>query len=145
MINLHERMLPTSAGVEPATSWSPVGLCIQLSHRGRPPYIIKLSQIVWELWPAQDFCFRGDNYIAKKVKVVSFACAMPTGPPLHPYQMLSNLKQYWSYAQYFGFRGDNYIIKSCPVCTQHPFWSSSILSNIVKLCQRVSKLWSGQG
>ena len=23
MINLHERMLPTSAGVEPATSWSP--------------------------------------------------------------------------------------------------------------------------
>ena len=24
MINLHERMLPTSAGVEPATSWSPV-------------------------------------------------------------------------------------------------------------------------
>ena len=29
-------MLPTSAGVEPATSWSPVGRCIQLSHRGRP-------------------------------------------------------------------------------------------------------------
>ena len=25
MINLHERMLPTSARVEPATSWSPVG------------------------------------------------------------------------------------------------------------------------
>ena len=25
MINLHERMLPTSAGVKPATSWSPVG------------------------------------------------------------------------------------------------------------------------
>ena len=35
MINLHERMLPTSAGVEPATSWSPVGQLIQLSHRGR--------------------------------------------------------------------------------------------------------------
>ena len=35
MINLHERMLPTSAGVEPATSWSPVGQRIQLSHRGR--------------------------------------------------------------------------------------------------------------
>ena len=32
MINLHERMLPTSA--EPATSWSPVGRRIQLSHRG---------------------------------------------------------------------------------------------------------------
>ena len=25
MINLHERILPTPAGVEPATSWSPVG------------------------------------------------------------------------------------------------------------------------
>ena len=36
MINLHERMLPTSAGVEPVTSWSPVGRRIQLSHRGRP-------------------------------------------------------------------------------------------------------------
>ena len=28
-------MLPTSAGVEPTTSWSPVGRRIQLSHRGR--------------------------------------------------------------------------------------------------------------
>ena len=28
-------MLPTSAGVEPATSWSPVGRRIQLSHRGQ--------------------------------------------------------------------------------------------------------------
>ena len=35
MINLHEVMLPTSTGVEPATSWSPVGRRIQLSHRGR--------------------------------------------------------------------------------------------------------------
>ena len=33
MINLHERMLPTSAGVEPATFWSPVGRRIQLSHQ----------------------------------------------------------------------------------------------------------------
>ena len=28
-------MLPTSAGVEPMTSWSPVRRRIQLSHRGR--------------------------------------------------------------------------------------------------------------
>ena len=34
-INLHKRMLPTSARVEPATSWSPVGWRIQLSHQGR--------------------------------------------------------------------------------------------------------------
>ena len=32
MINLHERMLPISTGVEPATSWSPVGRRIQLSN-----------------------------------------------------------------------------------------------------------------
>ena len=35
MINLYERMLPTSAGAEPATSWSPVWGRIQLSHQGR--------------------------------------------------------------------------------------------------------------
>ena len=33
--------------------------------------IIKLSQIVWELWLAQDFGIRGDKYIPKKEKVVS--------------------------------------------------------------------------
>ena len=36
MINLHERMLPTLAGVEPVNSWSSDGRRIQLSHRGRP-------------------------------------------------------------------------------------------------------------
>ena len=41
-INLHERMLRTSAGVEPATSWSPVGRRIQLSHRGRQSTIFDL-------------------------------------------------------------------------------------------------------
>ena len=35
MIKLHEKMLPTSVGVERVTSWSPVGRRIQLSHRGR--------------------------------------------------------------------------------------------------------------
>ena len=43
MINLHERMLLTSAGVDPATSWSPVGRRIQLSHWGRPPCVLKWS------------------------------------------------------------------------------------------------------
>ena len=42
MINLHERMLPTSAGVEPATSWSSVGRRIQLSHRGRQDFLVFL-------------------------------------------------------------------------------------------------------
>ena len=46
----------------------------------------------------QYFCFRGDNYIRNKVRVVSLAWDMPIGPPLHPYQILSNyLKQYGSY------------------------------------------------
>ena len=45
-----------------------------------------------------DFCFKGDNNIIKKVRVVSFTRDMPTGPPLHPYQILSNyLKQFGSY------------------------------------------------
>ena len=47
---------------------------------------------------AQDFGFRGDNYITKKLRVISPAHDMPTGPPLHIYQILSNyLKQYGSY------------------------------------------------
>ena len=32
---------------------------------------------------------RGDNYITNKVRVVSLEQDTPTGPPLHPYQMLS--------------------------------------------------------
>ena len=36
--------------------------------------------------------------MTNKVRVVSLACDTPTGPPLHPYQILSNyLKQYGSY------------------------------------------------
>ena len=53
------------------------------------PSIIKLSQTVWELWPAQDLGFRGHKYIMEKVRVVSLACDMPTGPHYHPYQILS--------------------------------------------------------
>ena len=54
-----------------------------------------------ELWPAQDFGLRGDNYITKKVRVVSLARDTPTGPPLQPYQLLSNyLKQYGRYGQH---------------------------------------------
>ena len=39
-------MLPNSAGVEPATSWSPVGRRIQLSHRGRQKIVRHFVQIV---------------------------------------------------------------------------------------------------
>ena len=51
MINLHERMLPTSAGVEPSTSWSPVRWRIQLSHRGPAKSVaIKLIYINYVFW-----------------------------------------------------------------------------------------------
>ena len=52
------------------------------------PNIIKLSQTVWELWPAQDFGFMGDNCIITTVRVVSLKHDMPTDPPLHAYQIL---------------------------------------------------------
>ena len=42
------------------------------------------------IWPAQDFGFRGDNYIMKIVRVICLACNTPIGPPLHSYQILSN-------------------------------------------------------
>ena len=114
------------------------------------PNIIILSQTVWELWPAQDFCFRGDNYIMKKVRVVSLECDMPTGPPLHPYQILSNyLKQYESYGLHkisdSGEKLYNKDSESCHSCTQHTYWSSSsFLPNIIKICLRVSKLRPAQ-
>ena len=38
---------------------------------------------------AQDFGFRGGNYIMKEVRAVSLACDTPTGPPLHFYRTLS--------------------------------------------------------
>ena len=41
------------------------------------------------LWSTKDFGFRGGNYIKKKVRVVSLACDIPTGPPLHFYRTLS--------------------------------------------------------
>ena len=45
----------------------------------------------------EDFCLRGDNYITKKVRVISLACNTSTGPPLHPYKiLLYYLKQYGS-------------------------------------------------
>ena len=37
------------------------------------PNIIKLSQTVWVLWPAQDFDFRAYMYIMEKVK---FSCML---------------------------------------------------------------------
>ena len=51
------------------------------------PNIIKLAQTEWVLWSAQDFSFRGDKYITKKVRAVFLARDTPTGPPLYNYQI----------------------------------------------------------
>ena len=49
-ISGRERMLPTSAGIEPATSWSPVGWRIQLSHRGRQLLLWQHLRFVEAWW-----------------------------------------------------------------------------------------------
>ena len=56
---------------------------VDIKYTGCNLKTAKLSQTVWELWPAQDFGFREDNYIMKTLRVVSLARDMPTGPPLH--------------------------------------------------------------
>ena len=75
----------------------------------------------------------------KKVRVVSLACYMPTGPPLHFYKTLSKYALgYQSYGvqQDFGFMGDNYIRKkkvrvvslACDIPTGPPLHLYQILS-----------------
>ena len=72
-----------------------------LSSSSSLPNMIKLSQTVWELWPAEDFSFRAGNYIMKIVRVVSLAYDMPTGPPLHSYQIFSKyVDGYQSYGEH---------------------------------------------
>ena len=79
-------------------------------------------------------------YITNKVRVVSLACNMPTGPSLHPYQILSNyLKQYGSYGLHkILASGENYIMKTVRVVslardmpTGPPLCSYQILSKYV--------------
>ena len=89
------------------------------------PNIIKVCLRVSKLWSAQgygyNFCFRGDNFIMIAVRVFCFACDKPTGPPLHPYQMLSNyLTQYKSY-------GLHKILASGGITAYQRQWELSLL------------------
>ena len=71
------------------------------------------------------FWLQGDNYMKKKVRVVSFAPDTPTGPPLHPYQILSkyfkkqgsklNAKILCRPEVDFAFSGHNYMINKVRV------------------------------
>ena len=51
--------------------------------------IIKLSQTVWELWPAKDFGIRGDNNGESESTLEH---DMPTGPYLCLYQISKYFK-----------------------------------------------------
>ena len=77
----------------------------------------------------------------KKLRVVSLACDMPTGPPLHLYQILPYyLKQYGSDGLHkisaSGRQLHNKESESCLPYTR----SSSSLPNIIKLSQTVWEL-----
>ena len=83
------------------------------------------------------FYLRGDNYIIKKVRVVSLVRDRTTGPPLHPYQIVSNyLKTVWELWPAQDFRRDNHITKklrvvsvACDMPTGPPLHSYQILLN----------------
>ena len=55
------------------------------------PKIIKLSQTVWELWPAQDFGITGDSNGESESTLEH---DMPTGTYLCLYQILSNISNH---------------------------------------------------
>ena len=131
---------------------------MQHAYWSPPSFLANITKIclrVSKLWSTQgrvyNFCFRGDNYIMNTVRVVSLARDTPTGPPLHPYQILSNyLKQYGSYGLHKISASREITTlqdsESHLSCTLHTYWSSStFLPNIIEICLRVSKLWSAQG
>ena len=100
-------------------------------------YIINLPQTVWELWPAQDFCFKGDNYKTKEVRVVSLPCNTYWSSSSSLPNIIKLSQTVWELwpAQDFGFRGDDYTAKkvsivslACDTPTGPPLHSYQILS-----------------
>ena len=63
--------------------------------------MIKLSQTVWELWPAQEFGFRGNKYITKRVKVVSLVYDTTSDVSTNYFKIFQTIKKLWS-AEEFG-------------------------------------------
>ena len=60
--------------------------------------VIKLSQIVLELWPAQDFSIRGDKYIMEKVRVLLNTTCLYWSlsiPLLNINKIFQNIKKLW--------------------------------------------------
>ena len=111
------------------------------------PNIIKLSQTVWELWPAQDFSFGGDNYITKKMRVVSLTHNLPTVLlfiPTKYYQIVSNSMEVMACTR-FQLQGrwlhnkDRVVSLAHNMPTGSPLYFYKYYQNINL---RVSKLWS---
>ena len=111
MINLHKRMLPTSAGVEPATSWSPVGRRIQLSHRGWLRYNSFHAIPYLESWALAGLKglvsatrYRDHSYVIPRLKQLSQSTEKEsfslefTGPAEHLLQRIFTLehKNLWN-------------------------------------------------
>ena len=92
-----------------------------------PPNIIKLSQTVWELWPAQDFGFRGDKYIKQELSFLHATLLLDLiYVPTKYYQIISNsmgvmaCTRFWLQGRY---KKES---ESCLSCTLHAYWSSSL-------------------
>ena len=85
------------------------------------PSIIKLSQTVWQLWPAQDFGFRGDKYIRQELSFLHATLLLGL-----IYVPISNIiklsKKVWEFwpAQEFDFRGDKYITRAVSLASYTP-------------------------
>ena len=111
--------------------------------------------MIWELWPAQDFGFRGDKYIMKKVRVVPcmrhpfWSLSMPL-PNIKIFQIIKKL---WS-AREFGLKIHSGEIPRKR--TEQDRYGSNGLHKIsasggkyirkkVRVVSYASKLWSAQG
>ena len=88
-----------------------------------PSNIIKLSQTVWELWPAQDFGFRGDKYIKQELSYLHATLLLDLiYVPTKYYQIISKGTLYYIIkAQYLYFRGDKYITKKVRFVSLAPY------------------------
>ena len=113
-------MLPTSAGVEPATSWSPVGRRIQLSHRGwlnRSRQCILLHTRLTTLSSLLKTGRRWNN-ITFKLILASFRWAenrkyfrIRTGRIINAWSRWNN--RYFNCSIWFNIRNKNFSLKAC--------------------------------
>ena len=106
------------------------------------PKIIKLSQTVWELWPAQDFRIKGDKYIMEIARVLlNTTCLLvliyaSTNYIIETIQIIKKLLHTQRIWLRKFIRGGN-------SCTWHTYWSLSMPLPNIKICWTI-KLWSAQ-